>query len=277
MRRVIFNQKGGVGKTSITCNLAAAFAKKGHKVLVIDLDAQANSSQYLLGQQFNHNLKNIAHFFESTLSFRLFKDSLAETIHGTEFASLYVIPASKELSDLQAKLESRYKVMKLSQALEVVASLHSFDQVLIDTPPALNFYSMSALLAADKVLIPFDCDEFSAQAIDQVVATVSEVKEDYRPNLEVEGIIINHFQSQARLPKSTIDSILQKGYPVLTPYLSSSVILKESHFHRKPLAYFRSGHKLTKEYEQLADVLLGNLKPAPLKHSDGLNQSQQFV
>lgn len=256
MKRTIFNQKGGVGKTSVTCNLAAAMASLGKKVLVVDLDAQANSSKYLLGEKMADVSADIADFFSSTLSFRLFTDSLQDTIYPTPYDGLYVIPSSAELKELQPKLEGRYKIFKLSEAIESMVERLGFDEVFYDTPPALNFYSMSSLMASDRVLIPFDCDAFSADAIMQVMEAVAEVSADHRPDLQVEGIIINHFQSQARLPMQTIEGLREQGLKILEPYLSASVVMKESHSAFVPLPYFRPGHKLSKDFIGLAETLL---------------------
>ena len=258
MKRVIFNQKGGVGKTSITSNLAAAFAKSGRKTLVVDLDSQANCSKYLLGDRKDSVSSTVADFFASTLSFRLFQDSLQETIYPTDYDNLYTIPADDSLKELQPKLEGRYKIFKLGEAIDVAAEKLGFEEILFDTPPALNFYSMSALMAVDKVLIPFDCDAFSADAIQQVMEAVEEVKADHRPNLEVEGIIINHFQAQAKLPTQIIDDLIESGLTVLSPYLSSSVIMRESHSVGVPLPFFKANHKLTKDFMGLAEVLMKN-------------------
>ncbi len=256
MKRAVFNQKGGVGKTSITCNLAAAMAKLGRKVLVVDLDAQANTSKYLLGDRMDRVQSTIVDFFNSTLSFRLFQDSLMDTIYETAYPGLFVIPAHDSLKELQPKLEGRYKIFKLGEAIDVAREKLGFDEVLFDTPPALNFYSMSSLLAADRVLIPFDCDAFSEDAVDQVMIAVDEVSQDHRPDLRVEGIVINHFQSQAKLPRTTIERLLKKGLPVLEPYLTSSVIMRESHSEGTPLAYYKPSHKLTLEFMALAQKLI---------------------
>lgn len=256
MKRVIFNQKGGVGKTSITSNLAACFAKLGKKTLVVDLDAQANCSQYLLNEGMENISCTVADFFASTLSFRLFQDSLQDTIHPTEYDNLYVIPAADDLKELQPKLEGRYKIFKLGEAIDVAIDKLGFDEVLFDTPPALNFYSMSALMSADRVLVPFDCDAFSAEAIRQVEIAVEEVKADHRPHLEIEGVIINHYQSQARLPQKSIDQLRSDGFKVLEPYLSSSVVMKESHGEGVPLPYFRPKHRLAQEFLGLAESLI---------------------
>ncbi len=262
MKRAVFNQKGGVGKTSITCNLAAAFAKAGRKVLVVDLDSQANSSKYLLGSRMERVNNTVADFFNSTLSFRLFQESLMDTIYESEYPNLYVIPSSEALKELQPKLEGRYKIFKLGEAIDVAIEKMGFDDVFFDTPPSLNFYSMSSLLAADRVLIPFDCDAFSEDAIHQVMQAVQEVASDHRPELEVEGIIINHYQSQAKVPKAGIERLQQQGFTILEPYLSSSVVMRESHSAGVPLPFFRPSHKLSLEFSGLAQELIDHDKPA---------------
>jgi chromosome partitioning protein len=258
MKRSIFNQKGGVGKTSIACNLAATMAEMGRKVLVVDLDAQANSSKYLLGDKHEKTESTIADFFASTLSFRLFKDSLQDTIYPTNYDGLYIIPADDSLKELQPKLEGRYKIFKLNEAVDAAIEQLGFDEVIYDTPPSLNFYSMSSFMAADRVLVPFDCDAFSADAIMQVMAAVAEVAADHRPHLEVEGVVINHFQAQAKLPLLTIEALKEKKLTILEPYLSSSVVMKESHSAGIPLPFFRPSHKLTKDYQGLAKSLIAN-------------------
>ena len=256
MKWAVFNQKGGVGKTSITCNLAASFAKAGRKVLVIDLDAQCNSSRYLLGETYDKVELTVADFFSSSLSFKLFKNSLQDAIYETSYDKLSVVPADRELKELQPKLEGRYKIFKLSEAIDNIVETQGFDDVFFDTPPAMNFYTMSALMAADRVLIPFDCDAFSADAILAVMDVVDEVASDHRPNLDIEGIVINQFQSSAKLPRMTIENLLSQGFKVLSPYLSSSIIMRESHGVGTPLPYYKPAHKLTNEFKQLAKSLI---------------------
>jgi chromosome partitioning protein len=269
VKRSIFNQKGGVGKTSITCNLAAAFAKAGRKVLVVDLDSQANTSQYLLGNELDQITHTIADFFESTLSFKLFGDSMQGAVYKTAFDNLWVIPAERGLSELQPKLEGRYKIFKLRDAINGLMATMAFDDVLFDTPPALNFYSMSALLASDSVLIPFDCDAFSAEALLRVMEVIGEVASDHQPKLRAEGVIINQYQAQARLPDEAITKLQKRGFPVLKPYLSSSIAMRESHAAHMPLVYFKPKHKLAAEYTELAEHLM-SLVPseASLNHKE---------
>jgi chromosome partitioning protein len=256
MKRAVFNQKGGVGKTSITCNLAAACAKAKRKTLVIDLDSQANSTQYLLGANAPGITKTIADFFADTLSFKLFKNTLREATYRTPFDNLWIVPAERSLSELQPKLEGRYKIFKLREAVDELMDELGFEHVFFDTPPALNFYSMSALMAADRVLVPFDCDAFSAEALLQVQDVVNEVAADHQPDLKIEGVIINHFMAQAKLPQAAIDALVARGFNVLSPYLSSSIGMRESHAANAPIVFLKPKHKLAQEFSALAAKLL---------------------
>ena len=251
MRRVIFNQKGGVGKSTITCNLAAVNAIEGKRTLVVDLDIQGNSTQYLLGQKVSDPDQSIAYFFRNSLSRNLFggqQSDLEILIMETPFPNLFIIPSHPELESLQSRLESRYKIFKLREALE---SLEGFDNIYIDTPPVLNFYSQSALIAADKCLIPFDCDAFSRESLYNLMQTIDEVKADHNGSLEVEGIIVNQFQSQANLPKQLVDELIAEGHPVLDAKISPSVKVRESHSNAMPLVHYLPNHKLTHEFRAL--------------------------
>ncbi len=255
MKRVIFNQKGGVGKTSITCNLAAAFAKLGRKVLVVDLDAQCNASQYLLGDSFHEKHATIADFFESLLTFKIFSSPLKEAILSTPFENLSIIPGDRCLTEIQPKLEARYKIFKLRDSINEIIQQLGFDDVFFDTPPALNFYSMSALMASDRVLIPFDCDAFSYDALKQVMYAIEEVTADHHPELVCEGIVVNHFQQQAKLPQEAIQNLQNAGFKVLQPYLSTSIVMRESHAAHIPVVNLAPKHKLATEFLTLANTL----------------------
>ncbi|MCK2125211.1 ParA family protein [Thauera aromatica] len=253
MRRVVFNQKGGVGKSTITCNLAAISAQQGRRTLVVDLDPQGNSTQYLLGAAGDALEATLAGFFDQTLNFKLSPRATAEFVVATPFEGLHVMPSHPQLEELQGKLESRYKIYKLRDALNELTD--DYDCIWIDTPPALNFYTRSALIAADACLIPFDCDEFSRRALYALLENVAEIRSDHNRDLAVEGIVVNQFQPRASLPQKMVQELVDEGLPVLEPYLSASVKIKESHEQAKPMVHLDPKHKLTQEFVALHDTL----------------------
>lgn len=259
MRRVIFNQKGGVGKSSITVNLAAISAARGLRTLVVDLDPQCNASQYLLGEaaEFSRDKPelepNIGQFFAQTLSFKLKEKPLSEYVHKTPFDNLFVIPSNPELGEIEHLLESKHKIYKLASALKELNQ--HFDAIYIDTPPAFNFYTLSALIAAERCLIPFDCDAFSRRALYTLMENVAETRSDHNAQLEVEGIVVNQFQPRASLPVKLVEELREEGLPIVRTHLSSSVVMKESHQKAMPLVFLAPKHKLTEEYTALFDEL----------------------
>lgn len=257
MKRVVFNQKGGVGKSTITCNLAAIGAAQGAKTLVIDLDPQANSTRYLLGDAADALELSATDFFDQMLSFKLRPRETEEFIVDTPFENLRLLPAHASLEELQGKLESRYKIYKLREALD---ALEGYDQIWIDTPPALHYYTRSALIAADACLIPFDCDEFARRALYALLDNVAEIRADHNDRLHVEGIVINQYQSRANLPQQLVQELRDEGLPVLETMLSSSVRIKESHQQSLPMIHLDPRHKVAQEFAALYGELTGTRK-----------------
>jgi chromosome partitioning protein len=245
VRRVVFNQKGGVGKSTIVCNLAAISAADGLRTLVVDLDPQANATHYLLGPPARDIEPTVAELFEQTLSFGLFTRQPQDFIHRTPYPGLDLLPAAPRLAELQGRLESRYKIYKLRESL---GEAGRYQAIYIDTPPAMSFFTLSALIAADRCLIPFDCDAFSRRALDDLMERVDEVVADHNENLEIEGIVINQFQPRARLPLRLVEELRQRGLPVIETFLGHSVKIRESHEASRPLLHLAPRHKLTRQY-----------------------------
>ena len=275
--RVVFNQKGGVGKSSITVNLAAISAHQGLKTLLIDLDPQANSSQYVLGDDATYSSNkpalepNIENYFEDVLGNQQSKGLLGNAIgsilksrskglesyvHQSSFKHLDVIPASPTLGALAHALESKHKIYKLRDALQQLSG--HYDRVFIDTPPAFNFFTLSALIAANRVLIPFDCDVFSKRALQTLIENVIETQDDHNEGLEIEGIVVNQFQAQAKLPREVVQQLKDEGLPVLDSMLPPSILMKESHQKNQPLIHLATDHKLTQAYQSLFNEIEQN-------------------
>ncbi len=248
MRRVVFNQKGGVGKSSITCNLAAIAAVKGKRVLVIDLDPQANSTHYLLGTTPDQLDTGVANYFLDTLKSGRKKHHPVEYAYETPYENLYVLPASPELSDIQTKLEARNKIYKFRDLLDKLED--DFDDFYIDTAPALNFFTNSALIAADRCLIPFDCDAFSRQL---------QHPRGYRGDTggsQRESQSRGHRSQPVPAPTTEIiEELRTEKHPVLPVYLNQSVKMRESHNVSKPLIHFAPSHPLTQQFVELYEVL----------------------
>lgn len=261
MPLVVFNQKGGVGKSTIACNLAAISAVQGRRTLLIDLDVQGNSSRYLLGAagaqsaaQSGTGTVGVAGFFAQTLSYTFNPLPTSHFVQRTPFAGLDVLAASPALDELQVKLEARHKIYKLREALAQLGN--EYEQIYLDTPPALNFYTRSALMGASGCLIPFDCDDFSRQALYTLLANVQEIRADHNPGLQVKGIVVNQFQPRARLPQQLVQELIDEGLPVLQPYLQASVKVRESHQLARPLIHLEPKHPLTQALLALHQRLL---------------------
>ena len=253
MRYVVFNQKGGVGKSTIASNLAAISAHQGLRTLVIDLDPQGNTTHYLLGGPAPDEDTSAAAFFDQTLKFSARPKSPEDYTVDTPWAGLRLMPSHPSLDELHAKLESRYKIYKLRDALDELAE--QYDRIYIDTPPALNFYTRSALIAAQGCLIPFDCDDFSRKALYNLLDNVQEIQADHNEGLQVSGIVVNQFQPRAKLPQQLVQELIDEGLPVLQPYLSASIKVKESHQLSRPMVHLDPRHKLTQELVSLHEQL----------------------
>ena len=252
MKRVVFNRKGGVGKSTITCNLAAVAASMGKNVLVVDLDPQANTTSYL-GHDGKDNVVGIAEFMESTIT-RNYRDFTSEDyIRKTRFENLSLISASYSLIDLEAKLEAKHKIYKLRDFLN---NLHEdYDEIYIDTPPALNFFTLSALIAADSCVLPYDCDVFARDAMVDLMEELEEIIEDHNPELSIDGVVVNQFQARAKLPQQAVDELKKAKFKLLKPFISSSVKVKESHAEHTPLIFLDAKHKVTLEFVDLYKTL----------------------
>jgi chromosome partitioning protein len=158
----------------------------------------------------------VADFFEQQLKFSVRTPTLDEFITATPFEGLDLMASSPALDDMHGKLESRYKIYKLRDALAELQEA-GYDEIWIDTPPALNFYTRSALIAAEGCLIPFDCDDFSRRALYTLLENVQEIQSDHNEALKVSGIVVNQFQPRASLPQRIVQELVDEGCRCCSP------------------------------------------------------------
>lgn len=189
---VVFNQKGGVGKFSIVCNLVVVSVVEGYCILLVDLDVQVNFMYYLIGLIGEDLLVGIVDFFKQILFFGFFSKKGRVEIYEMLFDNLYIVIFSFELVDLQLKLELKYKINKLCKLLDELDE--DYDWIYLDILLVLNFYMVFVLIVVDCCLIFFDCDSFFCQVLYGFFQEIEELCDDYNEDLQVEGIVVNQFQ-----------------------------------------------------------------------------------
>ena len=194
----ISNQKGGVGKTTTSINLSSAIANKGKRVLLIDLDPQGNTTSGL-GVNKAEVSRGIYHVLcgESTVD---------QALMVTGNQNLKLVPASIDLAGAEVELLSRNKrEFILKEALEPIKN--AFDYILIDCPPSLTVLTLNALTAANKVIVPIQCEFFALEGLGQLMNTVKLVKQHLNPELAVDGVVCTMFDSRTNLSAQVVQEV----------------------------------------------------------------------
>ena len=252
---VVYNQKGGVGKTTIAVNLAALSAQKGKRTLLIDSDPQGNSTCYLRGDG-HEPTRSLVDFYESCLSLHLFRQSISDyitTLPG--ITNLHLVACNRDLEDLRNKLENKHKIHKLREGLKN----STYEHIFFDPPPANDFFALSCLIAAHEVLVPIDCDSFSVRAAKDIFQMVEEVKADHNPQLVVRGMIINQYQKSSKHSPLIVAELAKFGCEVFQPYIPASVKVRESHSEASPVVFSFPNHPVSQAISQVHDSIFPNI------------------
>jgi chromosome partitioning protein len=246
----IANQKGGVGKTTTAINLGASLAANDLRVLVIDSDPQGNSTTGL-GVQ-----KNVGRLtlYDALLG----QHSLAATIARTSFEGLDLIPADKNLVGANIELvDLEGREFRLREKLKPLRD--SYHYVLIDCPPALDLLTLNALVAADSVLVPIQCEFFALEGISELMDTIDRVRESFHHTLAIEGILLTMYDDRTNLTRQVADDLREFfADEVFRTVIPRSIRLAEAPSYGKPILLYDLRSRGAESYIKLAKEILAN-------------------
>lgn len=245
----IFNQKGGVGKTTTNINLCAYLAMKGYKVLVIDIDPQGNTTSGLGIDK--RKLKSS--IYNVLTEDKSLKDAIIES---QLVKNMFVVPSTMELAGAEVELnnkENRETILK--NKIEEVKDM--FDFILIDCPPSLGFLTINALSASKSVLIPIQCEFYALEGVGQLVQTIQMIKKSLNKDLEIEGVLMTMYDARTKLCNEVVGEV--KNYfkdKVYKTYIPRNVRLAESPSFGLPIMLYDDKCKGADAYEKLAKEFL---------------------
>ncbi len=245
----ICNQKGGTGKTTTAVNLSAYLALAGKKVLLIDLDPQANATS---GSGINkHNV------LKSSYHLLLEEMELKEILQPTAINNFFIAPSNLDLTGAEVELVGMLaREYKLKRAL--LKEKENFDFIIIDSPPSLGLLTINALCAADSVLIPVQCEYYALEGVTQLAHTIKLIKENLNPDLVIEGVLLTMADFRTNLTKEVITEarnyFKDKVYHTVIP---RNIRLTEAPSFGKPIVLYDKESIGAEKYGELAKEMLG--------------------
>lgn len=249
----IFNQKGGVGKTTTCVNMAAALGAKGKKTLLIDVDPQGNSTSGVGVDKSQIDYSTYDMLVDDEITARAIMIE-------TEFKNLWLLPANMNLAGAElelAELESRNSALK-----KAIATIRmEFDYIIIDCPPSLGLLSINALVAADTLIVPLQCEYYALEGLSQLVSTVRTIKQHYNEHLELEGVLFTMYDSRLKLNHQVTEEVNKyfpnKAYKTMIP---RSVKIAEAPSYGEPVIYYERYSKPSFAYKKFVDEFLSHNK-----------------
>lgn len=244
----VTNQKGGVGKTTTSINLSACLAAEGKKVLAVDADQQGNTTSGL-GLDKNAIEQTIYNVF-------LGEKNIADVKRHTCVEGLELVPANINLTGAEIELigNARREYI-LREALKEIKD--DYDYIIIDCPPSLNMITVNALVAADTVLVPIQCEYFALEGLEQLLHTVNLVKKRLNPDLEIEGIVFTMFDARTNLSLEVVEEVKRSlGESVYRTIIPRNVRLGESPSHGLPIHLYDPKSKGAEAYQLLAEEVM---------------------
>ncbi len=261
----VSNQKGGVGKSTTVVNLAGILGAKGKKVLVIDIDAQGNTTT-----GFGIRKKTVKNTVYEVL---IGACRIDESIIQTEFKNVFVVTSAQKLAGAEIELstmDNRLQRLKM----QILTIKNKFDYILIDCPPSLSIITLNAIVACDTVLIPLQCEFYSLEGLTQLNDTIKRVKTHYNPNLDIEGILFTMHVGRYNLTSQVVAEV-KKHYSkkVYDTVIPRNITLSEAPSFGKPVYYYDKSSAGSKAYVQFAEEFLKrSRKKTTAKKKEGVSK-----